>query len=109
RFSLFSFPTTAASASYTLSLHDALPILDGLRLALEAGKLPLDVRDQHVGHVVRESSPHDDAQRREVSAVLGKRVGRNLPAALAQDRKSTRLNSSHDQISYAAFCLKKKK
>src|SRR5206468_12942720 len=28
---------------------------------------------------------------------------------LAQDRKSTRLNSSHDQISYAVFCLKKKK
>src|SRR2546421_4867409 len=31
------------------------------------------------------------------------------PAATPQDRKSTRLNSSHDQISYAVFCLKKKK
>src|SRR2546428_4359184 len=31
------------------------------------------------------------------------------PSVLAQDRKSTRLNSSHDQISYAVFCLKKKK
>src|SRR2546427_7827471 len=30
------------------------------------------------------------------------------PEALAQDRKSTRLNSSHSQISYAVFCLKKK-
>src|SRR2546421_4165306 len=30
-------------------------------------------------------------------------------AHLAEDRKSTRLNSSHDQISYAVFCLKKKK
>src|SRR2546430_12076541 len=37
---------------------------------------------------------------------LGDLVGR--PAAL-QDRKSTRLNSSHSQISYAVFCLKKKK
>src|SRR5206468_10921521 len=31
------------------------------------------------------------------------------PAAFDRDRKSTRLNSSHDQISYAVFCLKKKK
>src|SRR2546430_11036293 len=31
------------------------------------------------------------------------------PAALSRDRKSTRLNSSHSQISYAVFCLKKKK
>src|SRR2546421_2194965 len=31
------------------------------------------------------------------------------PAGLTADRKSTRLNSSHDQISYAVFCLKKKK
>src|SRR5206468_10330225 len=31
------------------------------------------------------------------------------PAAIEGDRKSTRLNSSHDQISYAVFCLKKKK
>src|SRR2546428_8182319 len=33
----------------------------------------------------------------------------NSPAAAVVDRKSTRLNSSHDQISYAVFCLKKKK
>src|SRR5206468_8319604 len=33
---------------------------------------------------------------------------RTPPARLPQDRKSTRLNSSHDQISYAVFCLKKK-
>src|SRR2546421_6196264 len=32
-----------------------------------------------------------------------------IPAFLRRDRKSTRLNSSHDQISYAVFCLKKKK
>src|SRR2546430_3598616 len=31
------------------------------------------------------------------------------PSSMAQDRKSTRLNSSHSQISYAVFCLKKKK
>src|SRR2546421_4046965 len=35
--------------------------------------------------------------------------GRNHKGELHLDRKSTRLNSSHDQISYAVFCLKKKK
>src|SRR2546428_628108 len=42
---------------------------------------------------------------------LGRRpVARELAhRPLVQDRKSTRLNSSHDQISYAVFCLKKKK
>src|SRR2546421_6795166 len=38
-----------------------------------------------------------------------RRVARRGPLLLARDRKSTRLNSSHDQISYAVFCLKKKK
>src|SRR2546428_6086228 len=35
--------------------------------------------------------------------------GRQIDSCVPQDRKSTRLNSSHDQISYAVFCLKKKK
>src|SRR5688572_31283567 len=39
---------------------------------------------------------------------LGNRVKATLPQLLARDRKSTRLNSSHSQISYAVFCLKKK-
>src|SRR5206468_6904712 len=38
-----------------------------------------------------------------------RRCGRRTPCGFARDRKSTRLNSSHDQNSYAAFCLKKKK
>src|SRR2546428_10171008 len=41
-------------------------------------------------------------RRREMSERLGR------PVSLKTDRKSTRLNSSHDQISYAVFCLKKK-
>src|SRR2546430_11520014 len=36
------------------------------------------------------------------------RLGRQRPQARRKDRKSTRLNSSHSQISYAVFCLKKK-
>src|SRR2546427_3148874 len=35
--------------------------------------------------------------------------GKSIPVSTAADRKSTRLNSSHSQISYAVFCLKKKK
>src|SRR5688572_3789119 len=41
--------------------------------------------------------------------VLGQEEGRYTGQLLHQDRKSTRLNSSHSQISYAVFCLKKKK
>src|SRR5690606_41751970 len=75
---------------YTLSLHDALPIsvLGGPPHAMGAG-VPPGGDDQVV-------------QR-------GERVqhGRGLERA-AEDRKSTRLNSSHVKISYAVFCLKKK-
>src|SRR3989442_2476977 len=50
-----------------------------------------------------------------LGAVLGhrhghrSRPGKRLPPSYARDRKSTRLNSSHVRISYAVFCLKKKK
>src|SRR5690625_5590274 len=44
-----------------------------------------------------------------VMGVIAAMVGANLQAMLQQDRKSTRLNSSHVAISYAVFCLKKKK
>src|SRR2546430_12604756 len=43
-----------------------------------------------------------------ISAIVSKKL-RPLPIVAHQDRKSTRLNSSHSQISYAVFCLKKKK
>src|SRR5690606_39671553 len=58
----------------------------------------------------------DDAHRQAVRAVVGagQQVGRRLGrrvrrVRLERDRKSTRLNSSHVKISYAVFCLKKKK
>src|SRR2546427_9156075 len=80
---VFFFNDTATTEIYTLSLHDALPILflsqadrgQGARLAPWASLAALahEVIDFH------------------------------------EDRKSTRLNSSHSQISYAVFCLKKKK
>src|SRR2546427_5902048 len=92
----FFFNDTATTEIYTLSLHDALPIWPdaarglhgggGHLLALEAGEL---ARDAPV-------LAADDGERRAV-------------VVLVEDRKSTRLNSSHSQISYAVFCLKKKK
>src|SRR2546430_10500683 len=52
-------------------------------------------------------SPRRDSRRRRDRPGRGRRAGRERAAA--GDRKSTRLNSSHSQISYAVFCLKKKK
>src|SRR5947209_9072556 len=79
----FFFNDPATTEIYTLSLHDALPIYD---FALGVDQ-PERVHAKAVHHAV--------ARRHAV------RVG--------VDRKSTRLNSSHANISYAVFCLKKKK
>src|SRR3712207_6854307 len=76
---MFFFNDTATTEIYTLSLHDALPILPW-----------------------RAPRLNRTDRRRRGSA--------RRPVAPAQrDRKSTRLNSSHANISYAVFCLKKKK
>src|SRR5258708_9636345 len=90
----FFFNDTATTEIYTLSLHDALPIchLDHVRLFF-AGKI--DVQDIPLfGRLLREGVVTDP---------------RYVPAWAREDRKSTRLNSSHQIISYAVFCLKKKK
>src|SRR2546430_10071398 len=78
-FFFFFFNDTATTEIYTLSLHDALPISD---LVLK------------VSVMMGSANP--------AAIVVMERLG-------AGDRKSTRLNSSHSQISYAVFCLKKKK
>src|SRR3712207_8959352 len=83
----FFFNDTATTEIYTLSLHDALPI--------SARVLPLG--QQRVVQRCR------GGQRRQHARDLpGVGLGR------LQDRKSTRLNSSHATNSYAVFCLKKK-
>src|SRR3712207_7459702 len=89
----FFFNDTATTEIYTLSLHDALPIYAGHR----------EERRQWHPFEARPSQPI--AERGE------ERGSRLSPAAvtLGPDRKSTRLNSSHANISYAVFCLKKKK
>src|SRR2546430_4199944 len=78
----FFFNDTATTEIYTLSLHDALPI--SLRF---------------IG-----SNSMQPAETAGLTVVLRTR---GVGAAPSRDRKSTRLNSSHSQISYAVFCLKK--
>src|SRR2546428_13486662 len=83
---IFFFNDTATTEIYTLSLHDALPISNNS----ERWSLPS-----------------------LVTPIQGLPLAWSFTASCRNsqlvDRKSTRLNSSHDQISYAVFCLKKKK
>src|SRR5258707_3967849 len=94
----FFFNDTATTEIYTLSLHDALPILQpergpdgddgdgGCQRKAPASCRLVPLRLRCRGRFGR------------------RRIGRTFP-----DRKSTRLNSSHANISYAAFCLEQKK
>src|SRR3712207_8351801 len=87
---------TATTEIYTLSLHDALPISERERVGVSYALA--DGGDRiRVCHQQRRGDPH--AEERDV-------LHRGAPRLL--DRKSTRLNSSHANISYAVFCLKKK-
>src|SRR5690348_18206557 len=89
---------------YSLSLHDALPIYELLRL-IEGASLQI-----LVAHVLN-GLEHRPLSRKLFDPVLVRvqiEIGTDL-IVLLRDRKSTRLNSSHPSISYAVFCLKKKK
>src|SRR5690606_40670354 len=101
--SAFSLSIAAApSGLYTLSLHDALPILAlGTQLAL-------------LGCLLRACSGAHSFSLSSAGTLMC--FGSTRPSGRAaanaescEDRKSTRLNSSHVKISYAVFCLKKKK
>src|SRR3712207_7004870 len=96
----FFFNDTATTEIYTLSLHDALPI------SMIAGMVALMVyrfdRYAHGSHDHRVGAP--GVPPRWVFSFFNPIV-----KFLLADRKSTRLNSSHANISYAVFCLKKKK
>src|SRR2546429_5528320 len=90
-FYFFFFNDTATTEIYTLSLHDALPILSRFRNGM-GSELGAGSRGS------LECNPADSG---------GLAWGGRFRAS--EDRKSTRLNSSHGYISYAVFCLKKKK
>src|SRR3712207_7632076 len=95
---LFFFNDTATTEIYTLSLHDALPICPRQR----GHRAPRARRRRRGDHAVERSSVRDDVEARACAA-------HGVHRRPQSDRKSTRLNSSHANISYAVFCLKKKK
>src|SRR5205085_9985361 len=95
------------TALYTLSLHDALPIYTGPAAASRAHPTsPMSIRRvdilriESTATVVTASAAGSCQSRKRIRPAL---------SWYPPDRKSTRLNSSHSQISYAVFCLKKKK
>src|SRR5947199_7232585 len=102
-FLFFFFNDTATTEIYTLSLHDALPI-SVIRLRPRA-------RGARVGGGVGAAGVARGSPRARRARRMPLCVPRGLRVALLGDgdRKSTRLNSSHLGISYAVFCLKKKK
>src|SRR3712207_9499732 len=91
----FFFNDTATTEIYTLSLHDALPISG-------EGHHHLHQHLERTQEGRRQGPDHRVVQhgRRHLAVGVGQRE--------CPDRKSTRLNSSHANISYAVFCLKKK-
>src|SRR5688572_32289876 len=93
-----------ATETYTLSLHDALPIL---RARLGPG----GARGEHARVLQVVVALHQHLRQRLAAPDerTGHRGEEQQQHDGERDRKSTRLNSSHSQISYAVFCLKKKK
>src|SRR5205809_5264046 len=86
----FFFNDSATTVIYTLSLHDALPIC-------------LTITE----NVISKPNTRRKILETGVDSIRGNAgITREIHA---RDRKSTRLNSSHGYISYAVFCLKKKK
>src|SRR2546422_3569223 len=89
----FFFNDTAPTEIYTLSLHDALPISASTPRRADPGRTAAAIKAPPAAAMV--TVPKGTA----INAMVGQTL----------DRKSTRLNSSHGYISYAVFCLKKKK
>src|SRR5437870_11367614 len=97
----------ARSETASLSLHDALPIFTGR-------KRDQKVYYKHTGFIggIKERTAKEILEGRFPERVVEKAIERMIPRGplgRVQDRKSTRLNSSHVASSYAVFCLKKKR
>src|SRR5207248_10504789 len=99
-YAYYSITETSPTTTYPLSLHDALPIsTETLRSALPP-RVSLVLLGASAQPAVARAIAEIDAD------ALVDLIGMH---ANQIDRKSTRLNSSHRTISYAVFCLKKKK
>src|SRR5207253_10982548 len=96
---------------YTLSLHDALPISGVVGRAQEPQLLARKRDEDNAALQVAPPCRERRSQLEDCGSAGGVVVGAGVDLAnlRGRDRKSTRLNSSHVAISYAVFCLKKKK
>src|SRR3712207_8727405 len=114
----FFFNDTATTEIYTLSLHDALPIYqlsdfcsnqdivvihDAARPLISQRIINENIESAKINKAVDTVIPTTDTIIRSIDGSVIEEV------PVRRDRKSTRLNSSHANISYAVFCLKKKK
>src|SRR3712207_7150131 len=99
-FTFFFFNDTATTEIYTLSLHDALPIFYQKNLDEGVAGFWNDMNEP--GVFLSDETPKPDIYHHPMKTfpLTARHAG--------EDRKSTRLNSSHANISYAVFCLKKK-
>src|SRR5690606_41983405 len=108
--SRYAFPPRASPDLPTLSLHDALPILEGRQRSTAYVAQVTRVWREALDAVCADPggfAPKPQWQQALVKVSEGTQT--TLGAYHRPDRKSTRLNSSHVKISYAVFCLKKKK
>src|SRR5690606_41865789 len=97
-FCMFLFERTVHTENYTLSLHDALPIFEDIS----------KIRNRNDKSITFYTDKNKESQDFYWRYARGQeKVDTKREYTL--DRKSTRLNSSHVKISYAVFCLKKKK
>src|SRR5207245_9550914 len=94
--------STASAQTCTLSLHDALPISGERRCASALSEAASGTREES-----RRAASRSVQEKIREQAMLSEEILYSPVTEL--DRKSTRLNSSHGSISYAVFCLKKKK
>src|SRR5207245_4387065 len=100
----FSFTNPSPSLFFTLSLHDALPICAGHHSTYSLDRWRRKRRKAYCRVSIRTLGANCcSARHRAIQYVDSWEI------ADVADRKSTRLNSSHGSISYAVFCLKKKK
>src|SRR3712207_8412328 len=97
------FNDTATTEIYTLSLHDALPIFQRLHELILPLRRRAPVAPGTSGYVT------NGAVARFTPPPAATPAPPSPTFCFTSDRKSTRLNSSHANISYAAFCLKKTK
>src|SRR5207253_9835363 len=101
--------TSSTSDIYTLSLHDALPIYEEVLSGIpDRGQRRSRQRLLRLRAAWIPATLHQRDKERRSSVPSSEWDRQFLLFRVHQDRKSTRLNSSHVAISYAVFCLKKK-